>query len=187
MRPLCRRLFCFEPNPAEFLRLSDLFQNDRHVTVLDIGLSDVCATRPFLIHNQESGNSTFEVIPDQANANLRVETGDEIVHAYDIADLDFIKIDVEGHEACLLKGLSSTIRQQRPVIIFEILELQSTIDFGFESLFPNYLIYGNRTGLISKITMSAYTFCEFNYGNTYMCALAVPIEKKAYLRNLLPH
>lgn len=186
MRPLCGRLVCFEPNPAEFRRLEALFKEDPGVILLDIGLSDRSAERPFLISAEESGNSTFEIEADQANALRSVKTGDEIVITHGVNDLDLIKIDVEGHEAAVLRGMIATILDQRPVIVFEVLEAQSTSDFGFSELLPGYSLYGNKTGLISGVTMGAYTFCRFDYHKTYMSALAVPNEKKALLSDILP-
>ena len=186
MRPLCERLYCFEPNPAEARRVRELFRSDPGVTVLDIGLSDQSATRPFLIHPVESGNSTFEVTGDQANAAFQVTTGDELVSLNRLSDLDFIKVDVEGHERNVLRGMSAILVQQRPIIILEILEAQSTPAFGLDQILPDYAIYGNKTGVISGITMSAYQFCRFEYGKTYMSALAVPMEKRHLLKGMIP-
>jgi FkbM family methyltransferase len=40
-----------------------------------------------------------------------------------IADVDFIKIDVEGHEVELLAGAINTIRESRPIVLIEIKEV----------------------------------------------------------------
>lgn len=42
-----------------------------------------------------------------------------------IQKIDLIKIDVEGHEACVLRGMKETIKRSRPVILIEVLPSQS--------------------------------------------------------------
>lgn len=39
---------------------------------------------------------------------------------FGIADVDFIKIDVEGHELEVLKGGAATIERYRPVLLMEV-------------------------------------------------------------------
>jgi hypothetical protein len=62
----------------------------------------------------------------------------------------------------------------------------SLLDFKFQTLLPNYRLFGNRMSVRSNITMSAYEFCRFRYNTTYMSALAVPEEKMTLLVDILP-
>jgi FkbM family methyltransferase len=186
MRRHCDRLFSFEPNPREFARLKTLFRADRGVIPLNIGLSDQVGELPFLIFDSESGNSTLEVSTGTANCVVSVSTGDRIAADHVLSDVDFIKLDVEGHEKRAITGMRSIFHVQRPVMIFEILEAQSTPDIDFADILPNYRIFGNKTGPVSRVTMSAYDFCPFEYGKTYMCALAAPEERLTDLADLLP-
>ena len=50
-------------------------------------------------------------------------TLDKYVEREGISSLDFIKIDVEGHEYRVLQGALSTIKRFKPIIIFELNEL----------------------------------------------------------------
>jgi FkbM family methyltransferase len=127
MRRHCDRLVCFEPNPVEYGRLSRLFEGDPGTILLNVALSDRSGEMPFLIYEVESGNSTLEVAPSDANARVQVETGDAIAGLHGLNDIDFIKLDVEGHEKAAFLGLSGVINKQRPFVVFEILEAQNSL------------------------------------------------------------
>jgi FkbM family methyltransferase len=186
MRRRSRRLFSFEPNPEEYNRLYNLFESDRCATQLNIGLSDHVGELPFLVCEGDSGNSTFEIPRNGANTSVRVRTGDDVAAEYNISDIDFIKLDVEKHEFRVLRGMRNIFSNQRPTMIFEILQDDNVESIDFCSDLPRYRLFGNKIGFVSSISMTAYQFCEFEYGRTYMCALAVPEEKVKRLRDLLP-
>ncbi len=58
-------------------------------------------------------------ITDGGSLKVPVEIGD--CYLRDRVDgVNFIKIDVEGHELCVLRGLTETIRKFRPVVMFEV-------------------------------------------------------------------
>jgi len=49
--------------------------------------------------------------------NIAIKQGDEFSHSLEV---DLIKIDVEGYEMNVLKGLSQTIPKNRPVVVLEL-------------------------------------------------------------------
>lgn len=49
-----------------------------------------------------------------------MKRGDTVVQQRDIAHVDFIKIDTEGHEREVLEGLRNTIERDRPVVCLEL-------------------------------------------------------------------
>jgi len=84
-----------------------------------------------------------------ANTEVHCITGDYLLRKLEISKLDFIKIDVEGFELEVLKGLESTIRTHKPIIIFEydkayqlkstknpeaIFSLLASYEYSFESV-----------------------------------------------------
>jgi FkbM family methyltransferase len=186
MRLHCRRLFGFEPNPAEFQRASSLMASEANVTLLNIGLSDQEGELPFMIDEQDSGGSTFAVDREKANFVAEVRTGDSVAAQYGLTDIDFIKVDVEGYEKNVLRGLSGVIATSRPVIVVEILQQQNTDTDNIVGFLPGYAAFGNRMNLASTLYSKPYTFCRFEIGKTYMCAMLVPIEKLDRLAPLLP-
>lgn len=186
MRRHCERLFCFEPNPGEYRRLADLFRDIDRITPVNLGLSSIEGRLPFHIDQAASGGSSFELDGRPANFEAEVNTGDHTARAFGLTDIDFLKIDVEGHEIAVLRGLRDVIRNQRPVIVMEILEANNRSDSGLVELLPGYRFFGNRIGLLSGITRSAYSFCRFRTDVTYMSALLVPEERLGRLEGLLP-
>lgn len=186
MRLHCRELYCFEPNPVEYNRARALLTMAANVSVLNIGLSSVIGKLPFFIDSNASGSSSFELEGRQPNFGADVSTGDDISTKYAMKDIDFIKIDVEGHEHSVLLGMRNLIAQNRPVIIMEILSENNRPDINLREILEDYEFFGNCTGLLSGITKSAYTFCRFQYGVTYMSGMFIPREKTNRLALLLP-
>lgn len=66
------------------------------------------------------GGSSFDRGAGDVEA-VRVpkRVGDEVVGELGLDRIDLIKMDVEAHEAYVLKGLTSTLRDQRPFITME--------------------------------------------------------------------
>ncbi|MFZ4605418.1 MAG: FkbM family methyltransferase [Caulobacter sp.] len=186
MRRHCNQLYAFEPNPVEFRRASDLLGADDHITLLNLGLSNQDGELPFLIHSLDTGGSTFVTSATEANFVAPVRTGDSVVAEHGVTGIDFIKIDVEGYEKNVLRGLAGTIAADRPVIVVEILAPQNSELDNIVGLLPDYELFGNRTGFVSSILMTPYSFCPFELGKTYMSALLVPREKRDRLASLLP-
>lgn len=59
------------------------------------------------------------VTPD-GQVEVQVARGDEFVRDHIPGRVDFIKIDVEGHESQVLEGLHQTLVRDRPVVMFEL-------------------------------------------------------------------
>lgn len=68
------------------------------------------------------GNSSVEDLPTQRGLKrqkVRAIMLDEFVLSMGLTSLDFLKIDVEGHESKVLTGAAATIRRFRPIILCE--------------------------------------------------------------------
>lgn len=125
------RYFGFEPNPIavvyveELIRINDL-ENAR---VVPVALSDRHQLADLLVQSLESADSGASINPDfrdnsyyRAKRLVPVLNGDEVIDQLQITDKGFIlKIDVEGAELSVLKGLEKTLRTLRPHVVAEIL------------------------------------------------------------------
>ena len=134
---LASHVYAFEPHRvlAGFLNKA----TGDNVTVINKALSDSSGTLPFYVPVRR-GRKLYNVASlDEAVIKGR----DHIVEDIETATLDqlgydnigFIKIDVEGHELPVLRGAVNTIKQQRPTMLIEILDLADNINsnetYGF--------------------------------------------------------
>ncbi len=113
----------FEPwEPVRNKAVGNVLRNNlSQVRIFDFGLSDVNAELPFFPpSNNNFGAGTFAADDEKAfSLRLRVRRGDEVMEAEGIAP-SLIKIDTEGFDHRVLKGLSQSVEQHRPAIILEM-------------------------------------------------------------------
>jgi FkbM family methyltransferase len=115
-----RRIVCIEPNPEAIMILRinvDLNQLHEQVDMryLGLGLSD--GPGAAVIARTIAMNLGGVALASQAGGSIRLFAGDELLQGQPI---DFIKIDVEGMELAVLKGLERTIAECRPGIFVEV-------------------------------------------------------------------
>lgn len=118
----------FEPNPScvayvnELIRTNDL----RNATIFPVGLSDKTTIKELIFFKPESADDTASVVEQ-----FRIESVENRlkVALFRGEDLDvwttttpgIIKIDVEGGELEVVRGLITIIEKSRPAVICEIL------------------------------------------------------------------
>jgi FkbM family methyltransferase len=112
------RVLAFEPLPRLADRLEAKVAARPNVTVHRVALSDrngVARFAPPTTYNWGKGK-----IDDAGTRIVQVVRGDELLAARDAGRVNFVKIDVEGHEVEVLSGLRHTIARDRPVVMFEV-------------------------------------------------------------------
>lgn len=120
-----RQVLAFEPQPEVFQILSRNIEANgiTNVRAHPVGLSD-CNDSLVLYTNLEgnSGGSTFNP-KRRPGHHLKVRSevriGDEFLASQGVDRVDLIKIDVEGYELEVLKGLAKTIREHQPIVVIE--------------------------------------------------------------------
>jgi FkbM family methyltransferase len=149
------RVWAVEPSTRFRSRLLDhVKRNDcRNVSVLDFGLSDRNETLPLL----ESGDTaTLHWCDDRAHPEnqetVRLMPLDQYAKEADLRRLDFIKVDIDGHEPRFLEGADSTIRAFQPIMLLEFAQLYlPKVDSDAEKLARQlkalgYTLHSERTG-----------------------------------------
>lgn len=117
----------FEPNPLVFKRLQANVSNNelQQVTLHNCGLAERQSELTLTVVNEELGMGTFTKIPQQDESlisnqyQLTVYRGDDILPE-ELPGITFIKIDVEGFEPLVIRGLDRTIQRLHPVILTEV-------------------------------------------------------------------
>ena len=101
-----KKVYCFEPNP-NFIECFNKNITENNVELFEYGLSDMEHTA---LHEKQS--TTLIDHP----GNVICKTLD----SFNLKDIDFIKIDVDGFEYRVLRGAVETIRNNNSVINIEL-------------------------------------------------------------------
>jgi len=108
----------FEPNPAvaELLRRSvNMNIGQRRTTVHEVGLSDNEGEAILCVPRLEPKNATFAARHEGGrDIPVQLRRLDSFV---ELDNLDFIKIDVEGHEEATWRGMDGLLKRVRPLTI----------------------------------------------------------------------
>lgn len=147
---LSNKVIAFEPVKFVFDALQSNVENNvvENITAVNVGLSNTEAQHTIYIQNNGNlGSSSIEVA-DEASEKLDIKTvvGDAYLQKNDAnSQVDFIKIDVEGHEAKALAGLKKTLLKYQPLVLIEWKDAQMLAEFKrlnlFDELFPGYQKY----------------------------------------------
>lgn len=142
--PQCR-LYAFEMIP-QFAEKARLKLGDR---VINSGLSDEAfETEAWQYGWGASLTENEHHTKDAERIQIKAVRGDDL----DLPTPDFIKIDTEGHELKVFKGLANTIKTHRPIIQFEygIFSVNERVflkdlfefleDYEFYQIFPTKLV-----------------------------------------------
>jgi FkbM family methyltransferase len=150
------QIHCFEPGPETFDRLA---ANTKGLNIklhnTAIGSSDGTIT---LVKSSKNENGTMLTAYKDAITTLFTFAGepnesiecnmisiDSFCQNNDIEEIDFLKIDVEGHECSVLAGASKMINENKINIVqFEFSEFNifsRTFFYDFYKLLPQYQFY----------------------------------------------
>jgi FkbM family methyltransferase len=112
------------------------------VVVHQAGLSDVEGTLtlhlPVVNGTRFTGYATFGEIEGESEA---IEVPVRRLDDFAFSDVSFIKIDVEGHEAQVLRGAQATIEKSKPTLLVEI-EERHLSSGSIDEVFDQVLGYG---------------------------------------------
>lgn len=105
------KVYAFEPEPENFKKLKLNLERNRtqNIVPLQLALSD---DEGEMIISGGGGGAT--VANDVNGIPVMVTTIDKFVEDNNITRVDFIKMDVEGHELNVLKGAAETIKTFKP-------------------------------------------------------------------------
>lgn len=117
-------VIAFEPNPKTYSVLKINTELLVNVTCMMIGASSRNATLNFSINELNMGDSRIisdkTEINNEADSNITIDVSpiDAIEEIKD-KNIGLIKIDVQGHEVDVIRGMLNTLRKNTPMIVFE--------------------------------------------------------------------
>ncbi len=120
------RVLAFEPQTrvASITRESLLAAGFTQVQVTQAAVSDTCGIATIALRRNSTHGARLDGLTDTAgpvdHEEVEVITVDEAVRRAGVNRVDFVKIDVEGHEAAVLRGCAQTLRDHRPSVQVEI-------------------------------------------------------------------
>jgi FkbM family methyltransferase len=118
-----RAVYAFEPVPSLATQIRARAELNRltHVEVFGFGLGDAEGELPFSPSPDENtGTGSFTAVAGrEPTLRLPMRRGDEAWAELGRPRIDFVKIDVEGSEGRVLRGLSAMLEERRPVVLFE--------------------------------------------------------------------
>jgi len=105
------KVYAFEPEPGNFAKLKANLERNKVTNVIPLQLA-VSETKGEL-QVTSSANSSV-ITQTSTGTSVKVTTIDKFLEANKLPRVDFIKMDVEGHELKVLAGASGTIRTFKP-------------------------------------------------------------------------
>ena len=167
------KIISFEPVTDIFkilkknISLNSSFTSD--ISIVNMAISDKKGSLnlgyPYNIKNFDKSNNRYFANSGLISAQTKQNKPylaesisiDEYVELNKISKIDFIKIDVEGHEYQVLSGLVETIKNNRPIIIFEFNKITRKLsNFSINTYVEfinkiDYEIYGLKYGWAEKL------------------------------------
>ena len=118
-------VFAFEPSARFRSRLEEHIEMNkaRNITVVDRGLSDKEETLSLLMGGDTASFHWVGKDDPLDIEKVTLTTLDKFVQAHSLSGLDFIKIDIDGHEPRFLEGARESLLTFRPIIIMEFMQL----------------------------------------------------------------
>lgn len=119
LSPLVDVVYAFEPDPRNYALLKENTKRFKNIIPLNFAVSDESGEQPFFLVK----NSTFRhsLIDEGGGERIAVKTValDEMPELKD-KRVSFVKIDVEGHEQSVLRGMTEVIAVSHPLIVAEM-------------------------------------------------------------------
>lgn len=157
------KVVAFEPRPEAALHLRNMFRT-KLVQVEEVALSDEPGETTLRVPMQGSmlatmeGRNSLEGAPLGSSMTVRKRRLD----SYNFTSVGFIKIDVEGHEAAVLRGATETITRERPNVMVEIEERHNpgsirTVSEWFADLeFSGFFLFENKLVSMSQFRVEEH-------------------------------
>jgi FkbM family methyltransferase len=167
MAPHVDQVIAFEPYPPLQTQIQAKLALNRltNVELMPFGLGEKDVVLDYYPGGGNSGVGTF--LPDQdamraSPVKLQIRNGDSLLEQLGAGPLTVLKVDVEGFEASVFRGLSRRIQHDQPVILTELSD-ESRKQFGSEEGFrqafypdAHFMAVTGRNGCVFQLREFEY-------------------------------
>jgi FkbM family methyltransferase len=189
MSPLVDDVFAFEPFHDLIKLIEDKIELNRlaNVRILPFALGEHDSRMdyfPGLGANPGAG-SLIQGFPGVSRESVPVEirNGDDLLDNDNLPRIDLLKLDVQGFEPNVLRGLARRIRSDRPIVLAEMTD-ESRSGFGtasdFQKTFYEDALFAEVTGRNGR----SYRLEPFEYASSAE-VLVLPPELAGFLNGKL--
>lgn len=170
-----KEVFAFEPHDAVADQLDRKIAENclTNVTVLRFGLgeSDGSVEHPLPAGHGIGTGRFAQSSPGGQSLPMSIRRGDSVVADLQLPRVHFVKIDSEGNEPFVLRGLKHTLHRDRPLVFFEWTQGERKLGTSCE---PSLLPRG-------------YRFYQFVGDTVVMGVFRKPAYELQLLRDFWPH
>lgn len=180
------RVVAFEPSP----RLLGFFEehvslnNLQNVEIVPVALGDKDEILPYYPGPIEDDTiGTFLKLKTTQHAvpqNLPVRNGDRLFEEKQYPPIDIMKVDVEGFEPSVFRGLKGRIRCDRPIILSEVTQSTFGSESDFRECFYQDAVFANVRG---RSRSTRFTLHPFVFRNGEV--LVIPCEMADFTQRLI--
>ncbi len=168
-------VYCFEIIPTTASFLANRLSQASNAKVFAFGLSS--QAREIDVHFNPAADDASTITPDNTNElfknsksrliRCKTETGDQIVTKLGIPRIDFMKIDVEGHEVDVILGFSRTLDE--PVLRPSIIQFEYGVTYipAHRTLSDVYDLLQPRGYSIGRIYPKGVAFKPYELGDEH--------------------
>ena len=161
------KIHCFEIS-AENFRLLSRYEDNSNIFVHHTGLSDFSGEIEYKDYGRGSGKNTIlkdlsfhDSAQEFAILTANVAKGDDFCASNDIDFIDFLKIDVEGAEALVVRGFADMLQRKAVRLVqFEYGYANGDAKFLMKDFFEYFGTFGYKVG---RLGSSGVDFCEWSY------------------------
>ena len=119
------KVYAFEPgeNNANSIRHNAELNNFDRIQMIEKAVSNTSGEGQLLLAKYSGGHAlaTADAPPDLAGqVTVDLVSIDDLIAAGQIEPPNFVKVDVEGAELDVLKGMTQTIKTYQPTVIYEV-------------------------------------------------------------------
>ncbi len=172
VRHLDCRVYAIEPSSSSFEALQKNIGGDKRVRPLRFAAGDQNGSAILFSRAALSEKATLTPSPQEVSAiqeSVEVRTLDSVVKEQSVDRVDFIKIDTEGHEEEVFRGMQETLKHLRPKFIqfeFNHVHLYRGVTlYRLAQLLEGYDFYRLLPHGMAKIDPQAHVSNIFMFSN----------------------